>query len=86
MSGIPGNDSGQFFKWYGGNVLVASMSGTGAFSATGNVTGGNITTGGQVSATGNITGANLAVSGVININNQRAATVDDAIALSIALG
>jgi cytoskeletal protein CcmA (bactofilin family) len=50
------------------------------------VRGGNITTGGQVSATGNITAANLSVSGVININNQTAATVDDAIALSIALG
>jgi len=41
-SGIPGNDGGQFFKWYGGNVPVASLSGTGVFSATGNVTGANL--------------------------------------------
>jgi hypothetical protein len=49
-SGIPGNDAGQFFKWYGGNVPVASLSGTGVFSATGNISGGNIIT------TGNVTG------------------------------
>jgi hypothetical protein len=48
-SGIPGNDGGQFFKWYGGNVPVASLSGTGVFSVTGNVTGGNIITAGNVS-------------------------------------
>ena len=48
-SGIPGNDGGQFFKWYGGNVPVASLSGTGVFSVTGNVTGGNIITTGNVS-------------------------------------
>ena len=50
-SGIPGNDAGQFFKWYGGNVLVASLSGTGAFSAVGNVTGANILTAGSVVTT-----------------------------------
>jgi hypothetical protein len=61
-SGIPGNDGGQFFKWYGGNVLVASLSGTGVFSAIGditsvaNITGSNVLTAGQVSATGNISG------------------------------
>jgi hypothetical protein len=61
-SGIPGYDGGQFFKWYGGNVLVASLSGTGVFSATGditsvaNITGGNILTAGAITATGNITG------------------------------
>jgi hypothetical protein len=64
-SGIPGNDGGQFFKWYGGNVPVASLSGTGVFSATGNVTGGNILTGGLISATGNISGGNLSLSGNI---------------------
>jgi hypothetical protein len=62
-SGIPGNDGGQFFKWYGGNVLVASLSGTGAFSATGNITGGNLTTSGVITATDTITGGNLATAG-----------------------
>jgi hypothetical protein len=41
-SGIPGNDSGQFFKWYGGNVPVASLSGTGFFSAAGNITASSL--------------------------------------------
>jgi hypothetical protein len=71
-SGIPGNDGGQFFKWYGGNVPVASLSGTGVFSATGNVTGGNILTGGLISATStitsaaNITGGNILTGGLIS--------------------
>ena len=61
-SGIPGNDAGQFFKWYGGNVPVANLSGTGVFSAV-----GNVSSGGNISATGNITGANLALtSGIID--------------------
>ncbi len=68
-SGIPGNDGGQFFKWYGGNVLVASMSGTGVFSATGNVTGGNILTGGLISATGNVTGGNL-LAGTLSLSGN----------------
>jgi hypothetical protein len=55
-SGIPGNDAGQFFKWYGAATEVASLSGTGVFSAAGTVTGANVLTGGIVSATGNITG------------------------------
>ena len=78
-SGIPGNDGGQFFKWYGGNVPVASLSGTGVFSATGNisggnivtagnVTGGNILTGGLISATGNISGNNLSLAGNVTSN------------------
>jgi hypothetical protein len=66
-SGIPGNDSGQFFKWYGGNVPVANLSGTGVFSVAGTVTGANILTGGLISATGNVTVANLALTtGIID--------------------
>jgi hypothetical protein len=67
-SGIPGNDGGQFFKWYGGNIPVASLSGTGVFSATGNVTGGNILTGGLISATGNISANNLSLAGNVTSN------------------
>jgi hypothetical protein len=80
-SGIPGNDGGQFFKWYGGNVLVASISGTGVFSATGNVAGDNINTAGLVSATGNVIGGNVNTAGLVsatgNINggNVNAAIV-----------
>jgi hypothetical protein len=53
---IPGADGGQFFKWYGGETQVGSLSGTGVLSVVGNITGGNITTGGLISAAGNITG------------------------------
>jgi hypothetical protein len=67
-SGIPGNDGGQFFKWYGGNVPVASLSGTGIFSVTCNVTGGNLNTGGLISATGNITGGNIIAAGNVSGN------------------
>jgi len=35
---IPGNDAGQFFKWYGGETQVASLSGTGNLTASGNIT------------------------------------------------
>jgi hypothetical protein len=74
-SGIPGNDGGQFFKWYGGNVLVASLSGTGVFSAAGNVTGSNINGNGSglSSITGaNVTGqvANALIAGTVYTNAQ----------------
>lgn len=36
---IPGNDGGQFFKWYGAATQVASLSGTGVFIATGGMNG-----------------------------------------------
>jgi hypothetical protein len=50
-SSVPGNDAGQFFKWYGGATEVASLSGTGALILTGaarfdgniSVNGGDIT-------------------------------------------
>jgi hypothetical protein len=43
---IPGNDNGQFFKWYGGETEVASLSGTGNLILVGDlqVKGGDITT------------------------------------------
>jgi filamentous hemagglutinin len=74
-SGIPGNDGGQFFKWYGGNVPVASLSGTGVFSATGNVTGANLFTGGAVSATGNVTG-NYIIGNGSQLTGVTAASMD----------
>ena len=65
-SSIPENTSGFNFKWYGATTQVASLSGTGVFSALGNITttaniaGGNILFGaGIVSGTGNITGGNI---------------------------
>jgi hypothetical protein len=36
-SSIPGNDAGQFFRWYGGTTEVANLSGTGHFTTVGNV-------------------------------------------------
>jgi hypothetical protein len=43
---IPGNDAAQFFKWYGGETEVASLSGTGNLILVGDlqVKGGDITT------------------------------------------
>jgi hypothetical protein len=76
-SGIPGNDGGQFFKWYGGNVPVASLSGTGVFSVTGNVTGGNIITAGNVS--GNTAGYAIGYRDIPQISfigNATIATTD----------
>jgi hypothetical protein len=58
-SGIPGNDAGQFFKWYGGDTQIANLSGTGAFYTAGNITGANFITSGLVNATGNVSGGNI---------------------------
>jgi hypothetical protein len=71
---IPGNDGGQYFKWYGGETQVAYLSGTGVLSVLGNIIGGNIIGGANVNATthtgttvnvtGNITGGNLNAAGL----------------------
>ena len=86
-SGIPGNDAGQFFKWYGGNVPVASLSGTGVFSATGNVTGDYfIGNGSQLTGviaanmdanllTGNTLSANVVNSSLTSVGNLAALSV-----------
>ena len=63
---VPALDAGQYFKWYGGNTQVASLSGTGVFSATGNVSGGNLTTSGALSVTGNANVGNLGASGNVS--------------------
>ena len=45
---IPAADGGMYFKWYGGETQVASLSGTGVFTATtivGNTNASTITTG-----------------------------------------
>jgi hypothetical protein len=56
-SSLPGNDGGQYFKWYGGTTVVASLSGTGVLTVgsinnptvTGTLTaGGGVGTNGQV--------------------------------------
>jgi hypothetical protein len=51
-SSVPVNDSAFSFKWYGGDIEVASLTGNGKFSAA-TVTGGTIT------STGDIIGTNL---------------------------
>ena len=66
-SSVPENNASFFFKWYGATTQIASLTGTGIFSATGNIIGANILTGGYVTATGNITGANLILTtGIID--------------------
>jgi len=69
-----------------GNITAGNVNTAGLASVTGNVQAGNLRTTGLVSATGNVTAGNVSVSGVININGALAATINDAIALSIALG
>jgi hypothetical protein len=98
---IPGNDAGQFFKWYGGETQVGYLSGTGVLSVTGNVTGGNLNAAGlslsgnvvsainmtqNITTTANVNANNINATSTININNARVATIDDAAALAIALG
>jgi hypothetical protein len=69
------------FKWYAGNVLAATLMGTGNLTVVANIAGGNILTTGLISATGaitsaaNITGGNVlfgsgVVSGTGNIYGQ----------------
>ena len=43
---IPGNDAGQFFRWFGGETEVTNLSGTGNFTTVGDVAvnGGDLTT------------------------------------------
>jgi filamentous hemagglutinin len=84
-----------------GNVTGGNVISSGAISATGNITGGNLQAAGlslsgnvvsalnmttNITTTGNITANNIAATTSINIAGAVAATVDDAIALSIALG
>jgi hypothetical protein len=52
----------------------------------GNIKGANVNATGLMSAVGNVYAANMSVSGNINIGTALAATVDDAVALAIALG
>jgi hypothetical protein len=52
-SSVPLNSSDFYFKWYGGQTEVASLSGAGAFSVAGNI-----------SAVGNISGGNILGNGV----------------------
>jgi hypothetical protein len=61
---IPGNDGGQYFKWYGGQTEVASLSGTGIFTATRLIS--NQTTGTSP----------LAVTSTTVVDNLNADTVD----------
>ena len=68
-----------------GNV-VSALNMTTNITTTGNITGGNILTSGIMSSIGNAFHGNLSVSGTINIGPALAATIDDVIALSIALG
>ena len=79
-SSVPENSAGFNFKWYGATTQVASLSGTGVFSAAGNITGGNIVTSGNITTAGaggdivltggNITGAgNISATGNITAAN-----------------
>jgi hypothetical protein len=61
---IPANDGGQYFKWYGGQTEVASLSGTGIFTATRLISN---------QATGT---SPLAVTSTTVVDNLNADTVD----------
>jgi filamentous hemagglutinin len=60
------HDSAGSFKWYANTTAVASLTGTGNFSASGNITGGNVLTSGLISATGNIQVGNVQTAGSIS--------------------
>jgi hypothetical protein len=73
-SSVPGNDAGQFFKWYGGATEIASLSGTGALVLTGSARfDGNISVnGGDITSIA--TTFNLINTTATNVNFAGAAT------------
>lgn len=62
---IPGNDAGQFFKWYGGETQVGSLSGTGMMNITGAANAASHTVGTDFIA--NTTG--VYHTGVLSVGN-----------------
>jgi len=60
------HDTTRQFNWYANTTAVATLTGTGNFSASGNVTGGNVLTSGLISATGNIQVGNVQTAGSIS--------------------
>ena len=60
------HDSARQFSWYANTTAVATLTGTGNFSASGNITGGNVLTSGLISATGNIQVGNVRTAGSIS--------------------
>ena len=76
-STVPANDSAFSFKWYGGDIEVASLTGNGKFSAgtitsTGDIIGTNLIStmssgdeGGEIKLAKPVTNTSLAGSGVI---------------------
>lgn len=66
------HDTTRQFNWYANTTAVATLTGTGNFSASGNVTGGNVLTGGIVSATGNVLGNVFTV----NLGNTSTAIIN----------
>ena len=67
-SSVPVNDSAFSFKWYGGDINVASLTGTGNFTSSGTITAS------QVISTSNNTGQNFKIGddawiGDINVAN-----------------
>jgi hypothetical protein len=62
---IPGNDGGQYFKWYGGETEVANLSGTGIFTTVGDiaVNGGDLTTTATTATLFNANATTLTIGG-----------------------
>ncbi len=65
-SSIPGNDGGQYFKWYGGTTEVASLSGTGNLLISGTVNATSYNTGGGY---GSETGGAIVNTTIIAVGN-----------------
>jgi hypothetical protein len=64
---IPATDAGQFFKWFGGETEVASLSGTGVFTVTGLVNAnGGIAVDTNAFTVADTTG-NTAIAGTLNV-------------------
>ena len=77
-SSVPVNSPDFYFKWYGGQTEVASLSGAGAFSVAGNISAiGNI-------SGGNILGNGAGLSGINAFSTVAVAGGNSAVADSIS--
>jgi len=77
-SSVPDNSPDFYFKWYGGQTEIASLSGAGAFSVA-----GNISTVGNISG-GNILGNGAGLSGINAFSTVAVTGGNSAVADSIA--
>jgi hypothetical protein len=69
-SSVPVDSASFNFKWYGNTTEVASLSGSGNFSAAGNITSGNLSVGTGTVTVGNIVNSNANAVGNIGSSSN----------------